>query len=745
MSKQTKCIICVFLTVEMIIFFIIACSGESSSTGPSGDNQIEPLITETIGTEGGTVETDGFLLTVPQGAFDGSHEISVYSDTTAISSDPNSVTNQYQIKGLPDIYSKGLRLALAYNGTLEDDSYIAYGFQTEDVVTGDTTLFSSLLSVQDSSGYLVCMLEPKTEQTTAGKNSINTIYNIHENWDPYAFIYTKGLTKYRELESSNFLLAYPGYLHDRMGELINMLESHRIKIVDDLGFDLNEIGWKFPIHVMVGCPPGEDEWAVTLTGNRNEGLKLNINESMLDLVSDFPEIAKEAGEHMLGRVLYDYGAIRTPDYAWLLVATIGWAEEIFTVLDNYEKPSNFNSDVWMAPFNGMKAGTADLIKPSILHGKGMSSVIKYLMDDERFGASGLVGTFEDIREGESSVYALMNNVQALAADWWPDFFAKYISGNIYNVPASVFTDPDNIAGTWQIDDETKITHTFTSDDVDLYPDLSAKLFRIDVSYTGLDDDINLSLQAMGELNSDGLAVLVFSINNSSLTLLNAPGSYSSGYEIQNLKDKVDSGMNQFLICVVNSQLYPPYLNFYDIDLTCTLTEQPQSPGYIECGMQIDAATHYFNWTPDNSYDSYADESTISTWASYQGSMTGNTFSASMASSVGTVTITGDMTLTFSSDFKTITHLEWNESHSSSTFTQSSSLVAEDIPFNYGYYGTDIFQIEGEDVCDHVISLSNSQSAPDGLSYNLVDYSCNWSSQIFIALDYIDDGLKQQAR
>jgi len=733
MSFRLKLIVHILLAVQLFICFIIACSGRSSSTGPSGENSIEALVTETIGTEGGTVQTDGFLLTIPQGAFDSSNEISVYSDTTEVSSDPNAVTKEYEVEGLPDNYNRGLRLALAYEGTLEDESYIEYGFWTEDVVTGDTTLIYNLLSVQDSSGYLVCILEPKTGQTAVGKNSKNTIQNGDDNWNPYSHIFTIGLTGLRTLESNHFSFEYPGFIHSRMGGLINILESHYTKIADGQGFELDEIGWQFPINVIVKYNVERDQ-TLSIYSTDLGKVTMNIHSWLLESDVDIPNLAVWTGQRLFGLVLHDYKAERTVDYIWLTTAVTEWSEEIFTVSDDYEKPANFHNYLIMRPFVGMRAGAGNFMQTSETHGWGMSPVIKYLVDDIRFGSAGLVGTFEDIWVGESSVYALMNNVQALAADWWPDFYAKYISGNVYNVPASEFTDPENVSGTWQIDDGTKITHTFKSSEFGLYPDLSAKLFRINVPYTGLDDNINLSLQTMGELNSDGLALLVFSINNGSLNLLNTPGSYSSGYVIQDLKDKVDNGMDQFLICVVNNQLYPPYNNTYDIDLQCTLTEQQQDPGYYECGLLIDIGTTIDYTTPDTSYTRESDETTISMGGFCPGSFSGNTFSGSYSTTLGESVISGTVTAVFSPDYRTITNLEWSESRAYST----STLVAVDIPFDYGYWGTDIFQIQGEQICDHVVTLSYTQSVADGLSFSLRDYNCNWSSRIWMSFEFEDE-------
>ena len=742
MSKRWNAVFYILLTAELIICFIIACSGQSSSIGPSGENPVEALVTETIGTEGGTVEADGFLLTVPQGAFDDVNELSVYKDTTHTAFKVSGVAGPFQIEGLPDTFNKTLRLALAYRGTLSDESYIATGALVIDDVTGDSAFVYQTISAEDSSNHLVCMLEPRT-----GQNGSTKATSRLQMWTPWKMIQFEGLSGVKSLESEHFKFKYASYVHGNMGALINIMESQVRIILDDLTLFIDGIyrDWDWPVSVMV-LEMEDIDFVITLDNMvKRQEHTINIDRILIESEDRFYALKMQTGDVLLKMILDDYlknGNQSDSEKYWFKQAVASWAEELF-LGEDYSGYPKAHRLFEMEPFNGMVHGE----RAHYAHGVGMSAVVKYLMDDVRFGYAGLVGTFENIWNGDLVIYALMNNVRALAGDWWPDFFAKYISGNIYDVSASEFMNENNVEDLWEIKDETTITHTFKSSEFGLYPDLSAKLFRIWVSYTELEDNMNLSLQAVGNVNSDGLAVLVFSMYNGILTLLNTPGFYSSGYVIQDLKDKVDSSMDHYLICVVNYNLYPPYNNTHDIDLQCTLTEEPEGPGYIECGLQIDVAAHYFNWTPDNSYDSYADDATISTYMTYQGSMNGNIFSATGTYNQYNYMVNGDMTLTFSSDFKTITHLEWNESgtHSTSNFTKSSTLVAENIPFHYGYYGTDIFEIEGEDICDHVITLAHSQSSADGLSYNLVDYSCTWDSQIFIALDYIDDGLKQQTK
>ncbi|MFO7934685.1 MAG: hypothetical protein R6U78_11450, partial [Bacteroidales bacterium] len=76
----------------------------------------------------------------------------------------------------------------------------------------------------------------------------------------------------------------------------------------------------------------------------------------------------------------------------------------------------------------------------------------------------------------------------------------------------------------------------------------------------------------------------------------------------------------------------------------------------------------------------------------------------------------------------IDSVRWTEQTTSPDFTKTYSFTGTAIPLSYGA----LFQVEGENTCDHIVSFSVEQTAPEGLNYSLQSYECEWDSQIYIS-------------
>ena len=719
-----------------IFVAIMACTG-SHSTAPSGYNEIEPLVTITIGTEGGTVETDGFLLTIPQGAFDDSNEISVYSDTAYSEFGSGRATKPYQIQGLPETYDKPLRLALAYEGTLSNKTCIAYSIMMEDVLEVDTTTFTFLLNAQDSSNYLICYLESKTGLIGSKRSNSNLILDEDNAWDPWKALLTEGITDLMETESGNVKITYRSFLHSKIGTAVNLLNSHLDKIMNDLNFDPHEVGWNFPIEVLVR-KRGNNRFPVSISNIEGE-VKMNIDNWLIHSESYFPLFSLRAGRYLLGRVLLDYADVLTIDNLWLITAVEEWSEEIFTLQSDYEQPSGFWHDTIMAPFKGMRAGVGENEYMAKMHGQGMASVIKYLLDDERYGVPGMVRTFEDMWGGESSVGAIVNNMQALVTEWWPEFFIQYVGGNIYNVSSSEFMKEENIARTWNVDENSEMSKTFTSADVGTYPDLSAKSFLINLNNQNFEDDDSLFINVDGEQTDDGLAAVAFILKDDKLEYINHKNAIAGELEIPGLKSYVENNWNQILMVVVNSILYPPYTGTSDIDVTMRIgskmpdDEMPEVP--YHCLLEIDVVK-YYQYTSAGT--TYVQPSELNLGPACDGSLSGNIFTANYSYIIGEdLLVTGTVLATFDSAKTEITSLTWDEQQlpGSANYTRTISLDAVNIP----YSGLDkTYWINDEETCDHIVTFTDTQvTSGEGLSFSIQSYECTIDSYIQAAFTEID--------
>ena len=143
----------------------------------------------------------------------------------------------------------------------------------------------------------------------------------------------------------------------------------------------------------------------------------------------------------------------------------------------------------------------------------MTALFKYLFDNNLLNRQQVGKIFESIdknSEGKEAVTLLINEINGLKADWWPDFFKHFVSGEIYNVSSDVFIE--NPDGAWNIENDNDILKVFGPEDseVGAYPDLSAKRFTVNLNHQNIDEAKNLNIFIEGEAGSDGLSALVFS-------------------------------------------------------------------------------------------------------------------------------------------------------------------------------------------------------------------------------------------
>ena len=91
-----------------------------------------------IGPPGGSLESDGIILTVPPGTFAGTHTVRLYSEEVFTDDfGSNTVTPVFRVTGIPSGTSAPMTVRIKYDGSLEEESYIALGEVSEFFKTGE--------------------------------------------------------------------------------------------------------------------------------------------------------------------------------------------------------------------------------------------------------------------------------------------------------------------------------------------------------------------------------------------------------------------------------------------------------------------------------------------------------------------------------------------------------------------------------------------------------------------------------
>ena len=89
----------ILMLIVGLLFLILTCSSDQPSA-PS-EQQSDILAEATIGEEGGTIATDDFILTVPEGAFATTTDLKLYLDQGEKPYEEGAVSGQFHLEGLP--------------------------------------------------------------------------------------------------------------------------------------------------------------------------------------------------------------------------------------------------------------------------------------------------------------------------------------------------------------------------------------------------------------------------------------------------------------------------------------------------------------------------------------------------------------------------------------------------------------------------------------------------------------------
>ncbi len=717
-----KTVTILFILMSILLF---VCS-ERQPTGPSSNDDYILEAVETIDSDGGAIVIEDFSLIIPAGAFDAAYEISVYTTSDDNDFGEYSATRLFAVHGLPETYSKSLRLALKYTGTISGESYIGFGKLAKDIMTGDSSVVYRAIAATDSSGFLVCSVNQQGSPVNALKKTIS-FKNENDNPNPGELVHIQGSKDYKTDYADHFTIELPNNLVNRIEDVKTILEDCYNIITGDIGISFPS-DWKLPIEVYFKPMKVEAVWYFI---DPYEGtFNINAPNSLIASSSRLPEFKSMFGQSLFHACLSGFsGGVYHPEtdmweLYWLRIATETWAEELFSEPGSYKAPSEFPGNE-MAPFMGIKKNIGSTMVSAGSHGYGMSAMIKYLVDDTNYGFPGLVNTYKSLSQ-ETPIEALITNVKTPVADWWPKFFIQYVGGNIYGVPSSVFTKTENLSGTWDINSDTDIEKKFTSGEIISYPDMSAKLFAVNLNHSTIDPSANLRIEVSGDETDDFdfLTTIAFVLKNDILEYIGHAHASVADLEIPGLRNYYDQGWRQFLIVVVNSNFNAPYTGTSNIYLTLTVEETLSELDFNTCTVDVKVTGRYNRITPDSNYTT--DVCTINPASTgYQGSFSNNTFNGSYFKTEGpNITVTGSIEAVLDENHTTILSLNWSENHVNieHNWTQTKALSAQNIPLGYSSDWLMVFAVLGETVTDHIITIRNDQSS-DGLSYAIQEY---WS-------------------
>ncbi|VAX29647.1 hypothetical protein MNBD_IGNAVI01-1595, partial [hydrothermal vent metagenome] len=130
----------IFSAAIFMIMLLIQAGCSEDPVSPTEEKPTEALAAAEIGPGGGTVKTDDVSIVVPSGAFNEKHNVAIYSVADDGAFGENTVSSSFKISGLPNDYTKAIKIKMKYTGELSGQSFIAAGINSSDIMSGDTLI-----------------------------------------------------------------------------------------------------------------------------------------------------------------------------------------------------------------------------------------------------------------------------------------------------------------------------------------------------------------------------------------------------------------------------------------------------------------------------------------------------------------------------------------------------------------------------------------------------------------------------
>jgi len=550
--KVSSSIVLLFILITLV-FLGGTCECPLTPKPEEDYNLVE---SETIGPEGGTLDADSFMVTVPPGAFSSDIELKIYASTEDRPFDEYGISSVYQIEGLLEEYAQPIRINIKYHGTLSGDTLVAVGEIGFAPSLDDTALAYYTVSARDSSGYLIFELPA----TTSGRKGNKTFNGITP---PIRILALGGYIR-RTSANGHFRIAFPAVFVSSANQLAGFSEAAH-DTFQTMGFKYTGRTW--PVNVTVKklnvIGMYTSYWPTNPTAQNilkflNKG-HISINS---DYLTDMSEIRATPG-HEFFHLVQNIYKFTEHEQIWLEEACAVWSEEKFTEHTNYVSSSIDGNE--MEPFKGWQIATDD-------HGYGMSVLIKDLV--EVYGENVVLDIYSNINAGAPPtnpvhpVDAVLSSFTEPVENLWHGLLGAYILGHYYNnqVNHRFLDDLDNYSGTFEISSTTDTLETFT----DSYQDLSGNLYKVELNYADIDSNASLQF-TVDDPSNCGILACKYK-QGDTISQLNEvfPGGEGT-VTVDSIRELTDEGWD-IVALVTNSRHVSPYTGTNDINLEIKVTK-----------------------------------------------------------------------------------------------------------------------------------------------------------------------------
>ena len=524
-----------------------------SCSSPTGDDKPDTggavLASVSIGPSGGVVKAEQVTVTVPSGAF-------TAESTMSISADDNSrfgtsaASTCYLLDGIPFAFAAPITVSFECATALSGDVYIAIGTEASGLIGDDTITSDRLYPATVSGTTATCTIPPGLAQAAkpAGVRSKDclsiTAAVLNDYMNKPATVHFKAIgPKEQEME----LFGLAAYFEDIRTRLEGYGFSfylpnneYYLSLVKVEGF------WKTPgssIFPALAQEGGPSLWVNLnrLTFPLSDAMKLEAAVKLTTLLAHYYSPEGNIGPFM-----------------WFDTGVSYWLGRLMTSTKQNVDPLPVLKgipDVWKMD-----------IKVMLDYAYYWMLLVEYF--DNRYDLLGnnhlLASMYEERYAGKTIAKSIAAALGTDETVWWPEFVKEYISGKVYDVPASSFLDSSARKGSFNFT-AADTTKTFSG----VFGDLAADIYQVTIDPGFVSDTGRIRFSvASPDMREEYLNVLVFGVKGGKPVYIGRGLDYS----VTDIASATDS--NTFLAVVANSLLEYPFGFDNDYSLTVTAGRQP---------------------------------------------------------------------------------------------------------------------------------------------------------------------------
>jgi hypothetical protein len=439
------------------------------------------LASATVGPDGGDLRSDGFVLSVPPGAFGAAADLKLYADTGADSVACTPVSSRYRLEGLPVDFAAPLAVRLRRTADPADGALIVLGVDAFSPSQGQKLTAWSVVDAADSSGWIQGRIE--TGVPPGGKRgSLDR---------PIAAVrlLASRIDREHTTPAGHFRLWTP--LTTLTAEQLAGLGANLEEAYDrhqQLGFRYEaRTRWPVSVSVVNLAPTVDGYYSASILGV-NYGT-LEFNALRMDNVAEMRVTAAHEFLHMVQglydpRSGWDQASGGGPQY-WLDEATSVWCESGFHADPGYCSSVRQNNE--LTPLGGLTAG---LRVGDAFHGYGLSSMIRFLT--QRGDSAFVSQAYRAIQGGVNPVEAVRGNLRTPRKSWWWEYLHDLVRGRVYRDVTPGIVERER-AGMFRITSADDTLHTFQAQ----LPDLSGMIYLVRLDDPQIDSSSILDVHITG--------------------------------------------------------------------------------------------------------------------------------------------------------------------------------------------------------------------------------------------------------